>query len=179
MGLFDRLFGKKETQQVTETKPEEELLETSAKEEAVSTTSEQDQPDLTLSQDDAPAVFTLEEQASKDSLEASQQREEKLVESTAVSPADSASMVGDKDALTSSPFGQATVSDTEEIKEQPIVDQFPVEQTQDADSANFTEEDETSVSEEPTSSQQFMEDYYRRKAALEKVFKKQLQQLSH
>lgn len=168
MGLFDRLFGKKETQQVTETKPEEELLETSAKEEAVSTTSEQDQPDLTLSQDDAPAVFTLEEQASKDSLEASQQREEKLVESTAVSPADSASMVGDKDALTSSPFGQATVSDTEEIKEQPIVDQFPVEQTQDAESANFTEEDETSVSEEPTSSQQFMEDYYRRKAALEK-----------
>lgn len=79
-------------------------LETSAKEEAVSTTSEQDQPDLTLSQDDAPAVFTLEEQASKDSLEASQQREEKLVESTAVSPADSASMVGDKDALTSSPL---------------------------------------------------------------------------
>lgn len=79
MGLFDRLFGKKETQQVTETKPEEELLETSAKEEAVSTTSEQDQPDLTLSQDDAPAVFTLEEQASKDSLEASQQREENLL----------------------------------------------------------------------------------------------------
>lgn len=54
-----------------------------------------------------------------------------------------------------------------------------MEQTQDAESANFTEEDETSVSEEPTSSQQFMEDYYRRKAALEKVFKKQLQQLSH
>ncbi|MDV5973011.1 Signal recognition particle receptor FtsY [Streptococcus canis] len=163
MGLFDRLFGKKETSKVVEDKVEKDRLEKPVGEDGLSEkTNEQDKIEMVqqeaVSWEDVGSVENDFKTASVDA-----HVEEETVDSSDTSLVDA----DEKEELNISELSQMDASESKDVRDQPVVEQFPMTPAQDDASNDSTKETAADTSEEQSSSQHVMEDYYRRKAVLE------------
>ncbi|ESA50227.1 hypothetical protein HMPREF1232_1883 [Streptococcus pyogenes GA40468] len=176
MGLFDRLFGKKETAKVAEEKLEENLLtETTQKEELSEKANEQDKVEV-VQQEDVSSEGAGSVENGPEAASVNAQVEEETGDNSNHPSEDTNEFAADKTDLKVSEFSQSTASEPKDLVDQPVVEQFPTKQAQADASNDSAKEEAVDTSKEQSSSQQVMEDYYRRKAALEKTFKKKQRQ---
>ncbi|HGC6589999.1 TPA: signal recognition particle receptor subunit alpha, partial [Streptococcus pyogenes] len=168
MGLFDRLFGKKETAKVAEEKLEENLLtETTQKEELSEKANEQDKVEV-VQQEDVSSEGAGSVENGPEAASVNAQVEEETGDNSNHPSEDTNEFAADKTDLKVSEFSQSTASEPKDLVDQPVVEQFPTKQAQADASNDSAKEEAVDTSKEQSSSQQVMEDYYRRKAALEK-----------
>ncbi|HGK8167414.1 TPA: signal recognition particle-docking protein FtsY [Streptococcus pyogenes] len=168
MGLFDRLFGKKETPKVAEEKLEENLLtETTQKEELSEKANEQDKIEA-VQQEDVSSEGAGSVENGPEAASVNAQVEEETGDNSNHSSEDTNEFAADKTDLKVSELSQSKASEPKDLVDQPVVEQFPTKQAQADASNDSANEEAVDTSKEQSSSQQVMEDYYRRKAALEK-----------